>query len=62
MLSLLEDETNKIREMTIDDSGNIPRYSVPQISNHNEEIIMAWTLKKDNDTVIRSASFIAENF
>ena len=62
MLSLLEDETNKIREMTIDDSGNIPRYSVPQISNHNEEIIMAWTLKKNNETVIRSASFKAENF
>ena len=71
MLSMLEDKTNQLSEMIIDETGNIPRYSVPQITNHNDEIIMAWTIKvnsetsgrgRNTQTFIKSASFKINQF
>lgn len=68
MLSMIERNSNKLYELTVDATGNIPRYSVPQITTHNNVIIMAWTTKisakenargKNDETLIKVASFSA---
>ena len=70
MLSMLEHNTNRLYELTVDASGNIPRYSVPQITIHKNKVIMAWTTKisprenargKNNETLIKVASFDSTN-
>ena len=70
MLSMLEHNTNRLYELTVDASGNIPRYSVPQITIHKNKVIMAWTTKisprenargKNNETLIKVAFFDSTN-
>jgi hypothetical protein len=53
MLSKLNYKEKYIHEMIIDDTGSVPRYSVPQIAYHDNEIIIAWTYRKISDANTR---------
>ncbi len=73
-LTMIEHESNKIFETTIEKSGKTPRFSFPQITSNDNKIILAWTAIHDNPatdrrlrgqnskTFIKSAYFEADTY
>ena len=49
ILSRIESETNKIMHTVIEEAGKTPRFSFPQITRNNDQIILAYsTVKNDS--------------
>ena len=49
ILSRIESETNKIMHKVIEEAGKTPRFSFPQITRNNDQIILAYsTVKNDS--------------
>jgi hypothetical protein len=66
ILTKIESESNKIMHKVVEEAGKTPRFSFPQITRNNDQIILAYsTVKNDSretrgnnrKTSIKSLSF-----
>ena len=66
VLTKIENESNKIMHKVIEEAGKTPRFSFPQITRHNNQIILAYSIVKNdsretrgnnNKTSIKSLTF-----
>lgn len=74
ILTMIENESNRIFETTIEEPGKTPRFSFPQITRNDNKIILAWTSvnnnletergsrDQNNKTFIKSAYFEADKY